>query len=306
LELVQIVGGILMETLIVEGEVLQKSSYRNDTLKLLALVTMLVDHIGYMYFPSQMLFRIIGRLAFPIFAYQIALGYSRTSNLKKYFLRLSLFALVTQIPYSFFSPDIIFNPIHFNVLFTFILAIVLLWIYDKGILKIKSYIKDNSYKNLLHGILLLSLAVIIVILPEVISFIVKGFYLEYGLLALVLVLLFHVFQENKKYAIISIILLYLFHGYYRVALFNSAYSSELFWSNLFNFKFVWSQLDFQSGLSQLQRYYFNAWGVFALIPIFVLESINYSWIRLNKYVGYIFYPAHMALLIVIAIILKSY
>jgi hypothetical protein len=295
-----------VETLVVEKQMLQRSAYRNDTLKLLALVTMLIDHIGYMYFPNEVLFRIIGRLAFPIFAYQIALGYSRTSNLKKYVLRLSLFALITQIPYSFFSPDIRFNPIHFNVLFTFIVAIGLLCAYDMGILNIKIFIKNKNYKHLIYGIFLLALAVIIITLPEVLSFMIKGFYLEYGLLALALVLLFHIFQEKRSLAIISIILLYLFHGYYRVALFNSAYSSTLFWSNLVNFKYVWSQLNLLNGLSQLQRYYFQAWGAFALIPILGLEIIKPSWIKLNKYVGYIFYPAHMALLIVIAIILKAY
>ncbi len=295
-----------MELLVVKKTELQKSTCRKDVLKLLALVTMLVDHIGYMYFPDVMFFRIIGRLAFPIFAYQIALGYSRTADLKKYVLRLSLFALISQLPYSFFNPDIKFNPLRFNVLFTFITAIGLLCVYDLGILKIKNFIKDKSYTHLLNGIFLLALAVIIIIVPEVISFFIKGFNLEYGLLALALVLLFHVFQEKTEATIISIILLYLLHGYYRVALFNSTYSSPLFWSNLFNFQFVWSQLNLQNGLSQLQRYYFNAWGVFALIPILSLESINLNGIRLNKYVSYVFYPAHMALLIIVAVILKTY
>lgn len=296
----------MVVTLAVEKKVLQKNAYRNDTLKILALATMLVDHIGYMFFPNEMLFRIIGRLAFPIFAYQIATGYSRTSNLKKYVLRLSLFALITQIPYSFFNPDIKFNPIHFNVLFTFIVGIGLLYVYDMGFIKIKDYIKNKNYKHLLYGISLLSLSAIIIILPEVISFMVKGFYLEYGLLALALVLLFHIFKEKKLVAIISIILLYLLHGYYRVALFNSAYSSALFWSNLINYEFVWSKLSSQNVLLQLRRYYFNAWGVIALIPIFGLESINPGWIKLNKYVGYIFYPAHMAILIFIALMLRAY
>jgi len=295
----------MVETLVIEKKVLQTSSCRNDMLKLLALITMLVDHIGYMYFPNEILFRIIGRLAFPIFAYQIAIGYSRTSNIKKYVLRLSLFALITQIPYSFFSADIKFNPIHLNVLFTFVAAIGMLYVYDMGTLKIKNFIKDKNYKNLLYGIFLLALAIVIIILPEVLSFLIKDFYFEYGLLALALVLLFHVFQGKMKVAIISIILLYLLHGYYRVALWNSAYSSELFWSNLYSFKYVWSKLNFQNGLSQLQVYYFNAWGVLSLIPIFGLERINPRWIRLNKYVGYIFYPAHMTLLIVIALMLKA-
>lgn len=295
-----------METLVVEKKVLQRNSYRNDLLKLLALLTMLVDHIGYMFYPNEMLFRIIGRLAFPIFAYQIAVGYSQTSNLKKYVFRLLLFAIITQLPYSFFNIDFKFNPFHFNVLFTFILGIGLLYIFDMGLLKIKSFTKENNYNHLLCGISLLTLAVAIIILPEVISFLVKDFYLEYGLLALVLILLFHIFKERTAAVIISIIILYILHGYYRVALWNSAYSSELFWSNLLDYKFVWKQLNLQNGFAQLQRYYFNAWGILALIPILGLESISLSKLRLNKYIGYIFYPAHMALLILIAIILKSY
>jgi hypothetical protein len=130
--------------------------------------------------------------------------------------------------------------------------------------------------------------------------------MEYGMLALALVLLFHIFQGKTKATIISIMLLYLLHGYYRVALYNSAYSSALFWSNLFNFKFVWNTLNLKNGFSQLQIYYFNVWGIFSLIPIFLLESIDQGWIRLNKYVGYIFYPAHITILVIIAAILKAY
>lgn len=293
-----------MEALVVEQKVLQRNTYRNDLLKMLALLTMLVDHIGYMFFPGEMMFRIIGRLAFPIFAYQIAIGYARTSNLKKYVFRLSLFALATQIPYSFFNPQLKFSPLHFNVLFTFIAGIGLLYVYDRGISKLKSFVENKNYKHLLYGLLLLVLAVVILILPEILSFRIKDFYLEYGILALALVLLFHVFQDKPAAAIIGIVVFYLLHGYYRVALWNSAYSSAIFWRNLFSFEFVWNQLQLQSGFSQLQRYYFNAWGALALIPIFIMESINTSRIRLNKYVGYIFYPAHMAILIGIALWLK--
>jgi hypothetical protein len=294
------------ETLVAEKKVLQRGLYRNDMLKLLAIVTMLIDHIGYMYFPGEMLFRTIGRLAFPIFAYQIALGYSHTSNLKKYISRIFSFALITHIPYSFFSPDLTFNPFHFNVLFTFVVAIGLLRVYDMGILKIKAFIQDKNYKQLLIGVLLLVFAIIIIILPEVISFIIRGFYLEYGMLALILVLLFHVFEDKKKTAIISIVLLYLLHGYYRVALFNSQYSVSLFWNNLLDYTFIWNESIRVDGLPHLKSYYFNARGVFALIPIYLLEGLDTSRLKLNKYAAYIFYPAHMALLVVIGFIIKSY
>lgn len=46
-----------------------------DMLKLIAMLTMLVDHIGLLFFPEIMAFRIVGRIAMPLFAYGIAQGY---------------------------------------------------------------------------------------------------------------------------------------------------------------------------------------------------------------------------------------
>jgi len=58
------------------------------SLKLLACITMLIDHIGAIFFPDIMFIRIIGRVAFPIYAFLITEGYSRTKNLKRYMSRL--------------------------------------------------------------------------------------------------------------------------------------------------------------------------------------------------------------------------
>ena len=52
-------------------------------LKIIAFVTMAIDHIGYVFFPQYMWLRVIGRLAFPIFAYCLALGCVYTKNPKK-------------------------------------------------------------------------------------------------------------------------------------------------------------------------------------------------------------------------------
>lgn len=49
-------------------------------IKKIALLTMLIDHVGYLFFPEQVLFKTIGRIAFPIFAYQISIGLHSTSN----------------------------------------------------------------------------------------------------------------------------------------------------------------------------------------------------------------------------------
>lgn len=71
-----------------------------DLLKLIAIVCMTFDHVGSSFFPEQPLFRIVGRLAFPIFAYCIVVGCLYTSNIRKYALRLGLFALVSQPIYA--------------------------------------------------------------------------------------------------------------------------------------------------------------------------------------------------------------
>ena len=65
-------------------------------LKLLAMITMLVDHTGKMFFPQYNIMRIIGRLAFPIFAYCIAVGCVYSHNRLKYLNRLLLTALISQ------------------------------------------------------------------------------------------------------------------------------------------------------------------------------------------------------------------
>jgi hypothetical protein len=120
-----------------------------------------------------------------------------------------------------------------------------------------------------------------------------------------MVLVFHIFQDNRPAAIIGVILLYLLHGYYWGALYTSNGTAAGFWANFFNFKFVWNQITARNGLLLLQRYYFNARGVYALIPIYLIERIDTSRIRLNKYIGYIFYPGHIAILVLIGIILKA-
>ncbi|MBR2041082.1 MAG: hypothetical protein IJ945_01780 [Oscillospiraceae bacterium] len=86
----------------------RKIAGSSDTglLKIIAFITMTADHVGYLFFPEQIIWRIIGRISFPIFAYCAVLGYIHTRNLKKYFLRLLSFSIVSQIPYTFcFYPE---------------------------------------------------------------------------------------------------------------------------------------------------------------------------------------------------------
>ena len=63
----------------------KKFGLTNNQLKIIAMISMLIDHIGVAMFPNVMILRIIGRLAFPIFAYMIAEGCFYTKNKARYF-----------------------------------------------------------------------------------------------------------------------------------------------------------------------------------------------------------------------------
>lgn len=93
-----------------------------NTLKIIAAFTMLIDHIGYIFFPDIWIFRIIGRLSFPIFAFMISEGCIYTKNKPLYLFRIFLLAIVCQVPYFFIEKEI-----YLGILFTFSLSIIAIY-----------------------------------------------------------------------------------------------------------------------------------------------------------------------------------
>lgn len=70
-----------------------------DGLKLLACLTMLIDHIGAVFFPGVQWMRVIGRISFPLYAFLLSEGVHHTRNSKKYALRLLLIMVISELPY---------------------------------------------------------------------------------------------------------------------------------------------------------------------------------------------------------------
>ena len=141
-------------------------------LKLIAVTSMLIDHSGYLIFNGFSFMNYIGRLAFPIFAFLITEGYIHTSNLKKYFSRLLIFAIISQIPYMLLFN----NDFTLNILFTLALGLLAITVY-------------NKVKNKLLGILFVIFS----------SIIAELLHLDYGWFGIAIIFIFYIFKTKKIY-----------------------------------------------------------------------------------------------------------
>ena len=97
----------------------------NNMLKMIAAICMVCDHVGMLLFPDIPLFRLIGRLAFPIFGYLIAEGAKHTKNKLRYLLTMAGFATVIQVGYYLFV-----HSTEMSVMVTFTLSLTIIFSLD--------------------------------------------------------------------------------------------------------------------------------------------------------------------------------
>lgn len=88
-------------------------------IKLLAALLMVIDHVGVVFFPDQLLFRYVGRLSFPLFAWLLGQGEKHTKNFNSYLIRLAVGAIVSQPFY-----QLLFNFNDLNILFTLLMGLL--------------------------------------------------------------------------------------------------------------------------------------------------------------------------------------
>ncbi len=163
-------------------------------LKIIAMLTMFLDHAGKTVFFQYEWFTYIGRIAFPIFAFQIAEGYNRTKDFKAYLKRMFIYALISEIPYNVMAGGVI-NPGGQNVLFTFCIALVVIRLID-----------NNWKKNKLLGAVT---AVVATYIGYLLGFIVMTDYMGYGVLTVVV---FWIFSRVKYGEILQLLGIIYIHG----------------------------------------------------------------------------------------------
>ncbi len=110
-------------------------------LKMIALIAMVTDHIGVLFFPQYMVFRIIGRIVFPIYCFLLVEGAFHSRNLLKYSARLLLFALISEIPFDLTFRNTFFDFSHQNTFFTLLLGLIgIMLLKRKGIIRWLSFL----------------------------------------------------------------------------------------------------------------------------------------------------------------------
>lgn len=145
------------------------------SLKILALTSMIIDHYGAIFHSSVDIYRIIGRIAFPIYSFLLVEGYIHTKNIKKYAMRLFIFALISEIPFDLaFYNELSFT--HQNIFFTLFIGLVIM------------YFLDNHEKYNLNKTLILALG----------TFVAAFLSVDYNIIGIIYILSFYYTKDLKK------------------------------------------------------------------------------------------------------------
>lgn len=193
-------------------------------LKIIAIITMAIDHATVVFIPSNSwLFiagRLIGRLTFPIFVFLLVEGFYHTSDIKKYLTRLGVFALISEIPFdlAFYSSrfsslggdikadlpkmfadgqmfDLVISRfmMYQNIFFTLFLGLLAIWLMSKVEMKYKS---KYLYVNILNGLITLGFSFTAAILRT-----------DYGFLGILIIVAFYLFRGSKPLLGIAMLIL---------------------------------------------------------------------------------------------------
>ena len=153
-------------------------------LRILALFLMLLDHLWATVVPGNNWMTYVGRMAFPIFAFQAAQGYHHTHDFKAYCKRLLIFAAISEIPFNLMMMGSPIFPFHQNVMLTLLFGLLACRAYDR--------------KRFLAMVGWICLGAIT--------------FCDYGSLGVVTVLIFHIFREQKLGQLLMLIAINFF-GY---------------------------------------------------------------------------------------------
>lgn len=140
-------------------------------LKIIAMIAMFLDHMNYLFYDNVTWLNYVGRIAFPIFAWQIAVGFEKTRDVKLYAFRLLVLALISQPLFILYFGDVLSYYV-FNTIFTLLLGLLCLCAIKKS---------DK-------------LGIVVTILSCILA---QCLHFDYGAFGIIMIVIFYLFRENK-------------------------------------------------------------------------------------------------------------
>ena len=276
-------------------------------IKIIAIISMLFDHTNDVFIGHLSVLNLIGRIAFPLFSFQLVVGYTYTHNIKKYISRMFIFALISQIPYSIFI--YIYTGTYFELNIFFTLATSLICMYVLSSKNINIYLK----------LLYISICLII-------AYYLKFDYSIFGILYPLFIFVFYPFQEKfgkNRFSPSSFLCMdndsHLMNNNYRQNIknpvttnnnlnnnfnHNSNHNSSYNFSNNSIIKLIFfiagtlalSIVKYVKLIPLISTSWFIGLVLFTFIPAIIMIFFNGKKGPSLKYIFYIFYPAHLLLL----------
>ena len=239
-----------------------------NLMKLIAMIAMLCDHAGKMFFGRYQVLRIIGRLAFPIYAYCIAVGCVYSRNRLKYLSRILLMGLVSQPFYAMALAHTV--PAMFTVRFADNPVGAILNFY------VQSWAVPNIMYTLAFGLLIIwslrDRQIVCTLALALLVYKLQG-SINYGWKGVALIVLFYLFI-NRWWLSLPIILAFM----------------------------IWWGLECSSYQLFGVRFGIQMFAVLALPLIYIPTYTN---LKINKWVYYLYYPAHLIAIMLIQFALKQ-
>lgn len=163
------------------------------SLKIIAAVSMLLDHAGRILFPEAVWMTYAGRLAFPLFAFLLAEGAAHTKNIRRYALRLGIFALVSEIPFDLAFYKSVFSLQTQNIFLTLLIGLLCI----AASQKIRLYVTPINYGVMAEMTVFAAGAAL--------SWLLRA---DYGWEGIAAIYIFYMFRSSKGIETLLILLLF--------------------------------------------------------------------------------------------------
>ena len=273
----------------------------NNQLKLIAILAMLIDHIGAvlinmeehhaLYFTC----RLVGRIAFPVFCFLIVEGFLHTKNIKKYFGRLFIFTLISEIPYDLAFCNKVIDLHRNNVFITLLLGLSSLYLIK---------FSEEKFKKKERRILYI---ISVIVVTGVIGSIANWLKCDYGFSGILLIVVFYLTRNKRSMQLLFgstswlVTEGYATYSFYQLpGIIQNGFGQLIV--NISYLNRIYNITHPNWNLSLLQSTVYMWISTLSILGILVTGLYNGKKGKSNlKWFFYLFYPVHLLVLYIVSV-----